>query len=61
MVSSFFWIPGEETKKEEGRWKLTSERIYWDQASVLRQVGLLEQMDLPISGKEPWFLVRDVN
>ncbi|CAE7520248.1 unnamed protein product [Symbiodinium sp. KB8] len=26
--------------KEEGRWKLTSERIYWDQASVLLQVGL---------------------
>ncbi|CAE7362289.1 unnamed protein product [Symbiodinium sp. CCMP2592] len=38
--------------KEEGRWKLTSERIYWDQASVLRQVGLLEHKDLPISGKE---------
>ena len=38
--------------KEEGRWKLTAERIYWDQASVLLQAGLLERRNLPVSGVE---------
>lgn len=35
---------------EEG--KLASERIYWDQASVLVQVGLLERGTLPVTGIE---------
>src|SRR5436305_1907129 len=30
--------------------KLASERIYWDQASVLKQIGLLEDPKLPVFG-----------
>jgi carboxymethylenebutenolidase len=30
--------------------KLYNEHIYWDQASLLTQIGALEQGDLPISG-----------
>jgi carboxymethylenebutenolidase len=32
--------------------KLKSERIYWDQASVLKQIGLLEDPRLPVYGAE---------
>ena len=32
--------------------KLTHEHIYWDQASVLVQLGLLEQKGLPVVGKQ---------
>jgi carboxymethylenebutenolidase len=32
--------------------KLTHEHIYWDQASVLVQVGLLEPAGLPVAGVE---------
>jgi carboxymethylenebutenolidase len=32
--------------------KLASERIYWDQASVLVQVGLLDPAGLPVAGVE---------
>jgi carboxymethylenebutenolidase len=32
--------------------KLASERIYWDQASVLVQVGLLDPASLPVAGVE---------
>ena len=32
--------------------KVAHEHIYWDQASVLNQVGLLESKDLPICGSE---------
>ncbi len=32
--------------------KLASERIYWDQASVLRQIGLLNDPKLPVYGAE---------
>lgn len=32
--------------------KVASERIYWDQASVLVQVGLLSPAGLPVSGAE---------
>ncbi|MFN6107770.1 MAG: hypothetical protein ACK5EA_25390 [Planctomycetaceae bacterium] len=35
---------------EAGR--LSSERIYWDQASVLVQIGLLERGRLPVTGVE---------
>jgi carboxymethylenebutenolidase len=32
---------------------IESEHIYWDQASVLVQVGLLKDKDLPVAGAEP--------
>jgi carboxymethylenebutenolidase len=32
--------------------KLTSERIYWDQATVLVQLGLIETRRLPVTGVE---------
>jgi hypothetical protein len=32
--------------------KLVHEHIYWDQASVLVQIGLLNQIGLPLSGAE---------
>ena len=32
--------------------KVAHEHIYWDQASVLNQVGLLDSKDLPICGPE---------
>jgi carboxymethylenebutenolidase len=32
--------------------KLAHERIYWDQASVLRQIGLLTDASLPVFGAE---------
>lgn len=32
--------------------KISHEHIYWDQASVLNQVGLLECKELPICGSE---------
>ncbi len=32
--------------------KIAGERIYWDQASVLKQVGLLDATGLPVTGAE---------
>lgn len=32
--------------------KLAHEHIYWDQASVLAQIGLLDPTDLPVAGAE---------
>src|SRR6202034_4480411 len=32
--------------------KLVHERIYWDQASVLKQIGLLTDESLPVVGVE---------
>jgi carboxymethylenebutenolidase len=32
--------------------KLAHEHIYWDQASVLKQIGLLDQPGLPVFGDE---------
>jgi carboxymethylenebutenolidase len=32
--------------------KLAHERIYWDQASVLKQIGLLADLSLPVFGAE---------
>jgi len=32
--------------------KLAHEHIYWDQASVLKQIGLLEDSKLPVFGSE---------
>ena len=32
--------------------KLAHEHIYWDQASVLKQIGLLHDSSLPVYGAE---------
>lgn len=39
--------------------KLTHENIYWDQASVLVQLGLLDPTGLPVTGVEQARLVLD--
>jgi carboxymethylenebutenolidase len=39
--------------------KVAFERIYWDQASVLAQVGLLDPADLPVSGAEQAARLKD--
>jgi carboxymethylenebutenolidase len=39
--------------------KLVHEHIYWDQASVLVQIGLLDPTDLPIAGAETARKVMD--
>ncbi len=39
--------------------KLVHEHIYWDQASVLVQVGLLDPTGLPVAGAEAAHKVRD--
>ncbi|MBA3497576.1 MAG: hypothetical protein H0T86_10765 [Gemmatimonadales bacterium] len=42
---------------EDGR--ISAERIYWDQASVLIQVGLLDAAGLPATGIEATRKVMD--
>ena len=39
--------------------KLAHEHIYWDQASVLKQLGLLNEASLPVAGAESAQKVRD--
>ena len=39
--------------------KLVHEHIYWDQASVLVQIGLLDMVGLPVSGAQQAHKVRD--
>lgn len=39
--------------------KLAHEHIYWDQASVLVQLGLLDARTLPVAGRETASKVRD--
>lgn len=39
--------------------KLVHEHIYWDQASVLVQIGLLEPMGLPVTGVDQAHKVLD--
>lgn len=39
--------------------KIASEHIYWDQASVLVQLGLLDPTNLPVAGVESAKKVRD--
>jgi carboxymethylenebutenolidase len=39
--------------------KLAHEHIYWDQASVLAQIGLLEPAGLPVAGRATADKVRD--
>lgn len=39
--------------------KIAGERIYWDQASVLTQLGLIDAQTLPVSGVESSRKVAD--
>jgi carboxymethylenebutenolidase len=39
--------------------KVSAERIYWDQASVLVQLGLLDPTGLPVTGAEQAQTVKD--
>jgi carboxymethylenebutenolidase len=32
--------------------KIVHEHVYWDQASLLNQIGLLDTTDLPVKGME---------
>jgi len=41
--------------------KLVHEHIYWDQASVLVQLGLLDPDGLPIAGAETAHKVLDIS
>ena len=41
--------------------KLVHEHIYWDQASVLVQLGLLDPRGLPVAGAETAHKVLDVS
>jgi len=41
--------------------KLAHEHIYWDQASVLKQIGLLEDPKLPVFGAETAHKVSNPN
>ena len=41
--------------------KIESEHIYWDQASVLVQIGLIEPGELPVAGRETAQKIRDPN
>lgn len=41
--------------------KLSNEHIYWDQASVLVQLGLLDAADLPVAGLESARKLADPN
>mmetsp|Transcript_35519 Transcript_35519/g.57156 ORF Transcript_35519/g.57156 Transcript_35519/m.57156 type:complete len:222 (-) Transcript_35519:359-1024(-) len=48
-------------KNLQGLWRLAHEHIYWDQAGVLAQVGLLDETQLPIIGHEQAKKVIDAN
>ena len=41
--------------------KLYNEHIYWDQASVLKQIGLITDESLPVRGAETAAKVRGEN
>jgi carboxymethylenebutenolidase len=41
--------------------KVAFERIYWDQASLLAQLGLIDASKLPVSGAEQAARLRDPN
>ena len=40
--------------------RVAGERIYWDQATVLAQLGLIDGAGLPVAGAEAARKVRDV-
>jgi len=49
-------------KDELGNWKAEEERILWDQASVLKQAGLIDQdCSLPILGAEAALKIQNNN
>jgi carboxymethylenebutenolidase len=52
-------VPTVAIVKFEGD-KLVHEHIYWDQASVLVQVGLLDPAGLPVAGAETARNVTDI-
>merc|ERR1719487_633301 len=39
-------------KEEDGKWKLAHEHIYWDQATILVQAGLLDKDKYDVTGAE---------
>ena len=41
--------------------KVKFERIYWDQASMLAQLGLIDKSKLPVSGTEQAARLLDPN
>ena len=41
--------------------KVTHEHIYWDQASVLVQIGLLSPNGLPVNGIETAKRMEEIN
>jgi carboxymethylenebutenolidase len=41
--------------------KVAFERIYWDQASVLAQLGLIDKEGLPVTGAEQAARLLDPN
>src|SRR5919109_1393591 len=45
-------IPTVVVMKFDGDKKIEHEHIYWDQASVLAQIGLIDTKNLPITGVE---------
>jgi len=47
--------------EENGSWKVSNERIYWDQATILVQLGLVDSTHLPVTGAEQAAKVKDVN
>jgi carboxymethylenebutenolidase len=51
-------VPAVAIVKFEGD-KLVPEHIYWDQASVLVQAGLLDPRSLPVAGSETAHKVMD--
>jgi carboxymethylenebutenolidase len=51
-------IPTVAIVKFEGD-KVAHEHIYWDQASVLAQIGLLDPRELPVAGAETAHKVAD--
>eukprot|EP00808_Paulinella_micropora_P028237 g68316.t1 len=46
-------------KHENDEWKVAHEHIYWDQASVLAQLGLLDTSTLDVTGAEQADKVQD--
>ncbi|CAJ1376197.1 unnamed protein product [Effrenium voratum] len=52
LLAVVHFEPEEIEPGAEVKWKLRHEHIYWDQASVLVQAGLLNQQGLPVTGVE---------
>jgi len=46
-------------EQENGVWRVAHEHVYWDQATVLVQAGLIDGKKLPVSGKEQASKVKD--